>query len=226
MPTFAHSMKYLLFGFCLAMAFSVKAFGMETQPTPAVEVEGVIKSDTTWSGRVLVVGDVLVPESVTLTIEPETLVLFAQSDSTKIEPMFLSMQTELLVRGTLLVNGTGDAPVRFMPAYDSVTRKTPARGDWGGLIFDGEGASKSVVKGVDFVMADTAVAAYNSSPTLDVCVIRDCRYGLVAADGAAPKVTGCTITDCEFGVVTYRGGSPSLGGCKVEHNEHDFLTRD
>ncbi|MBI5696029.1 MAG: right-handed parallel beta-helix repeat-containing protein [Nitrospirae bacterium] len=221
-------MKYLLFGFCLAVAFSARVFGMDTPPQPPqpVEVEGVIKADTTWSGRVLVVGDVLVPEGVTLTIEPGTCVRFAQSDSTKIEPMFLSMQTELLVRGILLVNGKATGPVWFEPSYDPVTRKVPECGDWGGLIFDGVSASKSVVKRAVIEKADTAVSAYNSSPTIEGCRIADSRYGLVAADGAAPVLSGCRIVGGEFGVVTYRGSKPALDGCTFERNEHDFLTRD
>lgn len=227
MPTFAQSMKYLLFGFCLAMAFSMRAFGADTPPPAGpAEVEGVITKDAAWSGRVLVVGDVLVPEGVTLTIGPDTVVMFAPSDSSKIEPMFLSMQTELLVRGTLAVNGRRDGPVRFVPAPEEYGMEAPERGDWGGLIFGGEAASGSVVKGAIFEMADTAVAAYSSSPSFESCRMVDSRYGLVAADGSAPRLTGCIIAGGEFGVVSYRGGKPTLTDCAVERNEHDYLTRD
>lgn len=240
MPTLVHTIKYLLFGLCLAMAFSVKAFGADA-PAPAhgdgrvdgqarasepVEVEGVITTDATWSGRVLVVGDVLVPEGVTLTVVPGTVVMFARSDSSKIEPMFLSMQTELLVRGTLVVDGLREDPVRFLPAPEEHDMKAPERGDWGGLIFDGGSASKSVVRCAIIEMADTGVAAYRSSPGLADCRIMDSRYGLVAADGAAPRLAGCVIRGGEFGVVSYRGGRPALDGCTVEGNEHDTLTRD
>ena len=37
---------------------------------------GTLESDTTWSGRVLVTGDVYVPPEVTLTVLPGTIVEF------------------------------------------------------------------------------------------------------------------------------------------------------
>src|SRR5512143_1253560 len=146
------SIVYLAIGFTMAMIISVKSFGA----APA-EVEGTVKSDTTWSGDVLVAGDVLVPEGVTLTIAPGTRVMFSASESSKIEPVFLSMQTEIMVRGTLLARGVKDNPITFTAAPEAMNTKKPERGDWGGLIFDGPGASRSFVSYANFDKADTAV---------------------------------------------------------------------
>jgi len=216
------SFKYVLAGFCLAIVFTARVLGADGPLT----AEGVIKKDTTWSGVVIVASDVLVPEGVTLTIAPGTKVLFAMSDSSKIEPMFLSMQTELLVRGKLMAQGEKDRPVRFGPATDAADGRKPQRGDWGGVIFDGEASSGSVVAGAEFAMADTGVSVYHSSPRLAGCRIDDCRYGIVCAGGSRPEISGCTVRSCEYGVVSIKRSRPVLAGCKVEKNERDFLTRD
>ena len=212
-------LKYLVAGVCLAVVFSVRALGAG----PPAEVEGVIKADTAWSGTVLVAGDVLVPDGVTLTIAPGTTVEFVSSESSKIEPMFLSMQTELLVRGVLRVPGTKDAPVRFIPAPEALNTKRPARGDWGGVIFDGESASASVVSGAYFAMADSAIATYNSSPTVAGCRIEDCGYGLVCAGQSRPRLSGCVITGCGTGIVASNGGRATVEDTTFEKNEHDTL---
>jgi len=46
--------------------------------------------------------------------------------------------TGLYVRGTLLADGTANAPITFRSSGSS-----PSRGDWTGLFFDGSGASGS-----------------------------------------------------------------------------------
>jgi hypothetical protein len=159
------SFRYLLAGFLLAFIFSLKSFGA----APPAEVEGTVKKDAVLSGEVLAVGDVLVPEGVTLKIAPGTRVMFVSSESSKIEPAFISMQTELMVRGRLLVEGEKGRPVVFGPAPEELNTKKPERGDWGGIIFDGPGSGGSVVKSAVFTMAETAVSAYGSSPALESC---------------------------------------------------------
>jgi hypothetical protein len=218
----AKSLAYIAIGFCMAMIISVRSFG---QAGP-VEVEGTVKSDTAWSGDVLVVGDVLVPEGVTLTIAPGTKVMFSASESSKIEPVFLSMQTEIMVRGTLLAKGERDNPVTFTAAPEDINTKKPERGDWGGLIFDGPGSSGSAVSYANFDRGDTPVAAYNSSPSVTGCRFTDCRYGIVCMGRSSPRVTNTVITGCEYGVVSARGARPALTGCSVEKNERDFIIRD
>jgi hypothetical protein len=218
----ARSFKYVVVGLCLGLVVSMKSFG----GGGPVQVEGVVTKDAAWSGEVLVVGDVLVPEGVTLTVAPGTKVMFAASESSKIEPIFLSMQTELMVRGVLRAEGTKDRPVTFMPAPEEMNTKKPARGDWGGIIFDGPGSGKSSLSFARLTMAETAISTYGSSPAISDCSVTDCKYGLVCMGDSRPKLTRCVITDGEFGVVASHGGRPEMDGTLVEKNEHDLLMRD
>jgi len=234
------SFKYFLVGFCLAVAFSVRSFGAGPEELPAgpVEgppravsigprpVEGAVKADTTWSGDILVAGDILVPAGVTLKVAPGTSVMFVSSESSKIEPAYLSMQTEIVVRGTLDVAGETANPVRFGPAPEDVNTKRPERGDWGGIIFDGPTASGSRIANARFVQADTAIAAYNSSPTITGCGFTDNRYGIVCmGKDAGPAIKGGSITAGEFGLLTAMGAKPRVEGCAITNNQHDILSR-
>ncbi len=224
------SFKYFLAGLCLALVFSMKVFGAEAPVSaPAsmpLQVEGAVTHDTTWLGRVVVAGDVLVPEGITLTIAPGTDVMFMSSESSKIEPAFLSMQTEIMVRGRLVAEGEKGKEITFGPAPEDINGKKPERGDWGGIIFDGPESGKSRVANAMFTKADTALTFYGSSPDIAACTVTDCRYGIVCMGAAAPKFEACSITGNEIGVVSGAGGSPSFEKCSISKNEHDFLNRD
>jgi len=222
MSVFHSNAKYFLAGIVLALIFSARVFGAQ-EP---LEAEGVITADTTWSGNVTVFGDVLVPEGVTLTIAPGTTVLFAYSDSSKIEPMFLSMGTELLVRGRLVVAGEKERPVTFGPAPEDVDLKKPERGDWGGIIFDGEAASASVVKFALFKMADSAVSTFYSSPEITGCTVDDSAYGFSCMGPSGPRITGCIVKNSGFGVLASHGAKPVVKDCVFEGNEQDYIVKE
>jgi len=222
MAFFIDGLKYFAAGFIMALVISARAFGA---PEP-LQVEGIIASDTAWSGEVLVYSDVLVPEGVTLTISPGAVVRFYYSESTKIEPMFLSMQTEILVRGVLKVEGEPGNPVTFSPAPEDVDLKAPARGDWGGIIFDGPVASASVVKDANFLMAETAVTTFYSSPKISGCSVADSNYGFLLTGGSSPKISGCRVTGASYAVVASHGAKPVVEDCVFSGNEHDVLTKE
>ena len=73
----------------------------------------VLVEDTLWQGEVRMEEDVLVAPGVTLTIAAGTRIVVQPADNTKIDPEYLSHQTELLIRGRLLVNGTDAGRVSF-----------------------------------------------------------------------------------------------------------------
>ncbi len=96
------------------------------------EVAGVLAGETVLSGEVLLTGDVLVPRGSTLVIKPGTLVRIRPSESTKIDPEYLSSSTEILVRGRLLAEGTASAPIAFLPE----TPGSAGEVSWAGIILD------------------------------------------------------------------------------------------
>jgi hypothetical protein len=88
---------------------------------------GVLGSNTVWNSNLLLTGDVTVPAGVTLTIDSGTTI-FVSSDNDDQNGGLWSDKTELIVFGTLLVNGSETAPVYFT---SDAAEKAP--GNWGGI---------------------------------------------------------------------------------------------
>lgn len=86
-------------------------------------LEGHVTRDTTWSGNVDVIGDVVIEPGVTLTLASGTVVRFPSFDwkATGFDPK----RCELLVYGRLDSRGTSTNPVILTP--------TTSRGQWGGV---------------------------------------------------------------------------------------------
>ena len=102
---------------------------------PAFTGGEVLTSDTVWSEEILVSDDIVVPEGITLTVLAETVVRVLPSDSTKIDPEYVSLRTEITIPGTLNIQGEADAVVSFsMGENDNKEMPDP----WTGIIRDGK----------------------------------------------------------------------------------------
>ena len=84
-------------------------------------ISGPIDRDTVWSGEILIAGNVYVPEGVTLTIEPGTIVRFKHYRGYK-EP---EKRLGITVDGTIIAKGSPDQPIYFTSDADD-----PQNGDW------------------------------------------------------------------------------------------------
>ncbi len=103
-------------------------------------VSGVIQQDTTWSGEVNVVGDVVVNQNVTLTILPGTIIKFGTGAKTydcwsllfpgETKPEDWGTSKWLVVMGRLVAEGTADNFIKFTSAA-----ATPTKGDWDCILF-------------------------------------------------------------------------------------------
>ncbi|MBP6632164.1 MAG: hypothetical protein KA297_22280, partial [Kofleriaceae bacterium] len=154
----------------------------------------------------IVQGDVIVPSGSTLTIEAGTTVQFAASDS---QASGLDTgRTELVVRGTLTVNGTVVAPVTLRGVSASA-------GSWYGVIIDGAATAATLnnlsvshaVRGVSHL----ATAATVSSNGLTVQ--GSSSFGLYVAAGA-PTLDGFSaIGGSSSGVYVDAAGSLTLTNC-------------
>lgn len=98
---------------------------------------GSLAANETWSGTVILSGDVLVPAGITLTIQPGTII--------KAEPLQDGNNSgdrgrvELFIDGGILnATGTAESPIKFQSNAD-----IPEPGDWGGVrINDGNATLK------------------------------------------------------------------------------------
>lgn len=96
-------------------------------------VSGPVEESQTWSGHVLVTGDVFIQPSVTLTIAPGTLVEFELLRDTNVSGWWLS-RSELIVNGgNLVANGTPENPVVFTTSSPDTRSPEDYPGDWLGI---------------------------------------------------------------------------------------------
>ena len=73
----------------------------------------VLTEDTLWQGEITLSDDLLVPSGVTLSIAPGTTIIINPAESTRIDPEYISHYSEIVVRGSLRVDGTALEPVSF-----------------------------------------------------------------------------------------------------------------
>lgn len=159
-------------------------------------VSGIIESSVTWSGGVYVTGDVFVNPGVTLTVDPGTEILFDarrddQHSGNETE------KCELIVDGTLVVNGTQSQQVKFR----SSTASSPSRWDWASITFR-NGATASISNAR---ISDTQygiVANYASSIDIDNVEI----YNVTGKCIELIECDNASITNSEVYDATKYGG--------------------
>jgi parallel beta-helix repeat protein len=164
---------------------------------PSTATCKILTSDAVWTGSVIVTEDILIPEGVTLTILPGTVITVTSVESTKTEPEFLSPLTEITIRGTLKAIGTGEAPIIF-----SGEKSTD---QWAGIIVDGGSVS---LKSCKIRGAETGVYVIAGFTEVIDSFLTNNHYGIIAQGGMAQvRIKNTKITQNEFGLLTLNGAS-------------------
>lgn len=191
-----------------------------------ISVSGSITTDTAWSAdTVLVTGEIVIQNGVTLEIAPGTRILFAGWYA-------------FAVHGRLLALGTASSPIRFDSLEPELFQPDwTVSGAWGGLRFHEtlaanrpsrlEWCELAHAKGVDSRRQGGALSMIGCSVlAVRNCVFREnvAEYGsvLYAERSANPLLTGCLMHD-NYGLI---GGSalflvdsyPRLFQCTIYSN--------
>jgi parallel beta-helix repeat protein len=179
---------------------------------PPAEVLGkVLIADTVWSGEISITEDILVPQGVTLTVAPGTIVTVVASDSSKTDPEYLSPLTEITIRGKLLCEGTSRDPIFFRRAGGQDQNQ-----GWAGIIIDGGTAS---VKSCHIEGAETGMYVINSVLSASECEFTNNKYGLVA-DGARSKIIlrNTRVTGNDYGLFVFNKAIVESAGSVINKN--------
>lgn len=184
------------------------------------EYSGAYGENLVWEGVVTMSGDVLILEGGSLTIRPGTQVNVLPAEGTKIDPEYLSSQTELLVRGKLDILGTAESPVRFV----IIERDDLEEIAWSGITLDR--AAPSRILHAQLERADIAIRCVASSPEIRGNQITGCRYGIVAQQQSHPKLLDNLITDGEGGIFCWNDSNPYLLGNTVKDHDEEAVFVD
>ncbi|MBT4936022.1 right-handed parallel beta-helix repeat-containing protein [Candidatus Woesearchaeota archaeon] len=127
-----------------------------------VEKEGTLWRDETWKGNVLIIDGVEVPEGITLTIEPGTIVKFAYGRGYR----NVNRSGLNIIGGKLIAKGTQTEPIWFTSSAPD-----PINGDWHGV-----NIRNSLLDNVlDYVIIEYAqldLSLWDSSATVTNSIIR------------------------------------------------------
>jgi hypothetical protein len=154
--------------------------------------------DYTWGddsiSEYILHNDISINEGIVVTITPGTTVKVACPQDT------YPCESDLLVQGTLLAQGSVAEPILITSAAD-----TPAKGDWGHIYFQQDSRNSlleyvTVEYGGAFV-ADDQVRADTSSLTIRYSTITRSAHDGIKLDGGAPTIEFNAIVDNdEFGL--------------------------
>lgn len=175
-----------------AYAASNEVMG-ETPLAATVVANGDITADTTWrkdQSPITVKGDVVVQKNVKLTIEPGVTVRFSAHDL-QAGGAYIQ-KSELIVRGTLVAEGTVFDPIQMI---SNERYNTP--GDWGGVRFESAGGgSNNRMKYCKIMHPCIGVTMISTPVTLESLQISHClNYGVVSS-ASSGGIKYCQINDC------------------------------
>ena len=174
-------------------------------PAGGAEIGGKISGEVRLSGRVRVAEDILVLPGSTLSLVPGTVLEFAKTESTKVDPEYFFGGTELVVRGTLRAEG----------ALLSFRDRT------GGVVVDGGRAElrDTVVAGAEAGLTVLGGATVRIEGAVDV---RDCRTGVAIFPGKAYPWEGggrLSASGNAVGFVRFPGAPAAPPGFRAGRSE-------
>ena len=183
------------------------------------ELAGVISSDLTLAGEILLTGDLLILPGRTLTLQPGTTVRVRSSESTKIDPEYLSSYTEILVRGRLQAEGTAGAPISFLPEASNAGEVA-----WAGIILDR--AAGSIIRHARIEGAEQGILAIAAAPQLSDNTIYNCRYGIVLQGPGSAAIFDNRIEAGEGGIFVLAGAGGDIADNRIINQVEEGLFVD
>ena len=148
-----------------------------------------VPKTTTWSGEIYLIGDVVIPSGVTLTIDPETVINFRPGTDVYESGLDTNI-SEIVIQngGTLIANGSIQDPIIFQSSFRA-DGTDPSGEGWMGAIQirneEGDGNTYDPI-------------LYN--PSKD-------DWGGIRNEGGTLTLQNCVISDAEVGVevTSYQG---------------------
>lgn len=155
----------------------------------------------------------VVAEGATLTIDPGAYIYFHD-------------KSELIVRGSLIVNGTPENPVNMTgDRTGNVAASIPFElmsGQWGGIYFapssNANNLTNASIRNMSYgVVVDSVVTSTPETPALYLlnCQIHNSAGYILQAAHSAVTAIGTELSDAANGVVYVRGGNLTLNHCTI-----------
>lgn len=184
--------------------------------------KGVISKDTTWSGEVILKGDVEIAKGATLTVMPGTIVMCEKIASFGPEKLSQDKthafpRIEIIIRGSIIAKGTKEQMIFF-----TSISPTPSAGDWGAInMLDSTG---NVIEYCDFSYAHTAVHAHSGEVTITNCYFHD--NGVAVGSKNYKDFATKSVFTVENNRITGNGMGLLFGGGSVMNAQHNEISEN
>lgn len=172
-----------------------------------------LTEDAVWRGTLVLHQDAVVEWGTTLTIESGTTVQFADTDQWG--RGYAAGQCELVVKGTLQVNGVPGRPVVFSTLGDAGQDSA-----WFGIVVEPGGSLAVDYAAIHRARYGIGGVITTHSQVLN-STIADCQWGVgvTLAPGAELSVRNSAIQGNELGVLGVGQGDLFLDRCNIRDNE-------
>lgn len=191
----------------------------EASSTARPELSGTVTGVRILRGELELAGDLRVPAGSRLLIEPGTTIWVRPSESTKIDPEYLSAQTEILVQGELEIRGSESEPVRFraLPSADPVEPGDPL---WAGIELIG---GRAHLEHLELERAETGVLVQGGTAEVNAARLVTCRTGLAVQAGGHLTLAKSSLNGGETGLFCWAGSSLNLSDSLIADQDEEGL---
>lgn len=175
------------------------------------KTSGKLKVDTVWQGLIEVEDKIIVPEGITLTIKPGTIIRFQKKGFKQYG--FGDNRVYIQKGGKLVASGN---PENFI-TFTSAERK-PEPGDWHGLEFHSED-DLSILEYCKVEYAYEGIASILSSPGISNCIISKNDKGLCFWQKSGPMINKNKITNNNTGILCSSRSEPNITSNIITYNK-------
>ena len=185
--------------------------GTRNQP---LQKSGKLEKSEVWAGVIQVTGDVIVPEGITLTIKPGSVIGF--------DPLIGTHQ--LIVRGSFYAEGNMEQMIVFGSLGTEDESEQPEAGDWIGIQI----ASTSPNARLTYCRlqhSSTALTCQSDSVHIERCLIIENQIGILCQN-TSPFITQNEINKNGTGIQCDQGTESEISYNRLQANEYGVICKD
>lgn len=194
---------------CQTTALNIADVGTSVNP---LEKSGELATDEVWAGKVLVSGNVLVPEGVILTIQSGAVIGFEPAD-----PPY-----QLIVEGALYAEGEPDNFITFGSL--GTVDEEPNPGDWAGIFIaaTSQNARLSHCRVRDAI---NAVICQSDAAQIEDCLLSNNEAAIIC-DNASPIASRNQLDTNGTAIRCLGNAAPDITHNEIRANEYGISCDD
>lgn len=185
-----------------------------SEPTEAISFvpAGTLSNNQVWKAKhspIRLSGDIIIPEKLSLIIEPGVTVIFDEED--KMQGGYEPLKCEFLVLGCLYAQGTPSAPIRFISSSS-----LPSKKDWAGIrIVKTKMALESMLENIVVAGAEVGLEMQDSCAQVENITTRYCDYGLKLNTASGTEIINYFSEDSNIALYALDTINTQINGFKV-----------